>query len=102
MLFILFVVFIILIYYIFFSDKNISESKNPSMEINDQKKTDTPQKIIVWYKEKEYDITNFVRKHPGGKQVLLENNGKDIGNLMIENDHSSNAYNILEKYIIEK
>lgn len=58
------------------------------------------EKIIVIYKGSKYDITNFIRKHPGGKAVLLENNGADIEKLMLENEHSAYAYSLLEKYKI--
>lgn len=59
------------------------------------------EKIIVQFKDSQYDITNFAKKHPGGKTVLMENNGKDIEKLMIENEHSENAYKLLEKYILK-
>jgi cytochrome b involved in lipid metabolism len=72
------------------------------MTINRQEKDVSPNKIIILFKGEEYDITDFVKKHPGGKQVLLDNNGKDIEKLMFENEHSTHAYNILEKYKIKK
>lgn len=57
-------------------------------------------KVIVTYKGSTYNISDFVRKHPGGKKVLLENNGKDVEKLMLENEHSEHAYQLLEKYKI--
>lgn len=60
-----------------------------------------PDKIIVTFKGSKYDITNFIKRHPGGKQILIDNNGKDIENLMLEYEHSKNAYLILEKYKIQ-
>ncbi|AYV84960.1 MAG: hypothetical protein Satyrvirus1_46 [Satyrvirus sp.] len=59
------------------------------------------ERIIVMYKNAKYDITDFVKKHPGGKMVLLNNNGKDIEKLMLDNEHSQHAYDILEKYKIK-
>ncbi len=59
-----------------------------------------PKRIIVQYHKSSYDITDFAKKHPGGKKILLENNGKDIEKLMIDNDHSDHAYKLLEKYKI--
>ena len=59
------------------------------------------QKVIVSFRGENYDVTNFVRLHPGGKKVLLQNNGKDIEQLMLNNDHSKEAYRILEKYRIK-
>ena len=60
----------------------------------------TQNKIIVKFKESEYDLTDFAKKHPGGKKIILENNGNNIEQLMTENDHSSHAYKLLEKYKI--
>lgn len=58
-------------------------------------------RIIVKFKDSRYDITNFAKKHPGGKTVLIENNGNDVENLMMEYGHSENAYKLLEKYKLE-
>jgi len=57
--------------------------------------------IMVTYKGSKYDITDFIKKHPGGKDVLIEYNGKDIEQVMIENEHSAHAFSKLEKYKIE-
>lgn len=56
--------------------------------------------IIVSFKGAKYNVTNFVKKHPGGKTVIIENNGKDIEQLMLDNEHSKHAYDLLEKYQI--
>lgn len=45
---------------------------------------------------------DFVKNHPGGEEILIENNGKDIDELMIDVGHSSDAYDILAKYKIIK
>lgn len=58
-------------------------------------------KVIVTYKESKYNITDFVKKHPGGKAILLQNNGKDVEQLMFDNGHTEKAYLILEKYKIK-
>lgn len=66
-------------------------------ETPDQK---SANKIIVFFKENKYDVTDFARKHPGGKVVLIDNNGKDIEELMLKYEHSKYAYRMLEKYKI--
>ncbi|XWV25702.1 cytochrome b5-like protein [Tupanvirus soda lake] len=98
MFFIAFVVIVIGIMYILFSEQNTEMTNNQKSNNNEN----IPQKIIVKFKEEEYDITDFIRKHPGGKQLLVENNGNDIEKLMLENEHSVHAYNILQKYKIIK
>uniref|UniRef100_A0A6C0LSA1 Cytochrome b5 heme-binding domain-containing protein n=1 Tax=viral metagenome TaxID=1070528 RepID=A0A6C0LSA1_9ZZZZ len=56
--------------------------------------------IIVYYKGGKYDITNFLTKHPGGKNAIIDFNGEDVEKSMAENKHSTGAYNLLEKYKI--
>lgn len=87
------IIIIVAILYMSYSDQKVNS--------NDTRQIAQPEKVIVGYKNQTYDITDFVKKHPGGKHVLLENNGKDVEQLMIENEHSSNAYKTLEKYIVK-
>lgn len=52
-----------------------------------------------------YDITSFLERHPGGKDILLENLGKDVTRLMklkSPHKHSKIAYGWLKKYLIGK
>jgi cytochrome b involved in lipid metabolism len=55
-------------------------------------------KIIVTYQGARYDITDFIKFHPGGKDVLIANNGNDVEQLMLDNQHSVKAYKKLAKY----
>ncbi|KAI3421788.1 hypothetical protein GPALN_012331 [Globodera pallida] len=36
------------------------------------------ERIVVTYKGKSYDVTEFKNKHPGGPKVLEAANGKDV------------------------
>ena len=76
-------------------DIEIIQNPNPPLRTNSKK-----EKIIIAYKGGNYDITDFIKKHPGGKEILKENNGKNIEQQMLDAGHSNNAYNILEKYKI--
>jgi cytochrome b involved in lipid metabolism len=91
LLLILFIVFILGLYHKYFSD-----TREQLIENNESDSS----RIIVTYKGSKYDITDFVSKHPGGKTVLIENKGKDVEKLMADNDHSANAYKILNDYKI--
>lgn len=84
------------------NDKNTQNPENTQKSENTQnhENTQNTEKIIVNYKNSSYDITTFIKKHPGGKKYLIENNGKDIEQLMIDNDHSHHAYKLLDKYKI--
>jgi len=57
-------------------------------------------RTIVTYKGSQYDVTDFIIHHPGGKRAIMNNNGKDVEQLMLDNQHSKNAYDILAKYKI--
>jgi cytochrome b involved in lipid metabolism len=67
-------------------------------------KTEEPhldeKRIIVTFRNKDYDITDFLDEHPGGRNVLIKKNGRDIEKAMQDNNHSDDAYAILEKYCI--
>ncbi|XP_078725050.1 fatty acid 2-hydroxylase-like [Lampetra fluviatilis] len=49
-----------------------------------------------------FDVTRFVRMHPGGEAVILSRGGTDLGRLLSgpPHRHSSNAYRWLEQYCI--
>jgi cytochrome b involved in lipid metabolism len=121
-LLLIFIVSLIGIIYTLFSDqikemqskqKNSVENIKIDNHINDNDKknnlTNNPEQleqdnrhIIVTYKGSKYDITDFISKHPGGKTILLKNNGKNIEQSMLQNEHSTNAYETLEKYRINE
>nr|XP_032816606.1 fatty acid 2-hydroxylase-like [Petromyzon marinus] len=49
-----------------------------------------------------FDVTRFVRIHPGGEAVIVTRGGTDLGRLLSgpPHRHSSNAYRWLEQYCI--
>jgi len=87
------------IIYVFYEQfRKIIGLIEPHPELSKSKQT---KKIIVTYKGSSYDISDFIKFHPGGKDVLIENNGNDVEKLMLENQHSIEAYEKLEKYKIK-
>lgn len=84
---------------------NVTNSINTENKISEpiDKIVDKPkEKIIVKFRGSDYDITDFIKRHPGGKSILIKNNGNDIEQLMLKNEHSDRAYKLLEKYKINK
>lgn len=52
---------------------------------------------------KVYDVSNFLERHPGGKDILLNNSGQDVTSTMNDDKlhrHSKIAYGWLHKYYI--
>ncbi|KAI9303516.1 hypothetical protein BJ944DRAFT_283098 [Cunninghamella echinulata] len=57
----------------------------------------------VIYKNKVYDVTEFILDHPGGDDLILNYAGKDVTTIMadvLEHEHSEAAYEILLDYCI--
>jgi 4-hydroxysphinganine ceramide fatty acyl 2-hydroxylase len=57
----------------------------------------------VIYKDKVYNVTEFIQDHPGGDDLILDYAGQDVTQVMkdvLEHDHSDAAYEILEEYLI--
>jgi len=52
---------------------------------------------------KVYDITIFLKDHPGGDDVILNIAGRDVEEIMRDtmgHVHSESAYEMLEEYVI--
>lgn len=61
--------------------------------------------LWVIFNGRVYDITEFVKDHPGGDDLLLQYAGQDITEVMYDKDyheHSEASYEILQDYMIGK
>ncbi|KAI3640115.1 hypothetical protein MIR68_000993 [Amoeboaphelidium protococcarum] len=57
---------------------------------------------LLIYKNKVYDVTDFVESHPGG-DILLDYHGQDITHVMLDvsfHVHSDAAMNMMEDYYV--
>lgn len=72
-----------------------------SIEPSEKTTKDESNRLVVRYRNKSYDLTKFAIRHPGGKEILWNNNGTDIEKLMTENKHSKHAYKMLDKYLVK-
>lgn len=57
----------------------------------------------VTYKNKVYDVTEFLDQHPGGDDVILEYAGKAIDEIMadpVSHEHSEAAYDMMSDFLI--
>lgn len=60
----------------------------------------TPQDAWMVIYDKVYDVTDFLTKHPGGEDVLLEYVGHDATIAFRSVGHSAGAVRLLERYCI--
>jgi 4-hydroxysphinganine ceramide fatty acyl 2-hydroxylase len=68
--------------------------------LEDLEAHNTSHSCWVSRKGKVYDITNFLKDHPGGYDVILEAAGKDVMQDKMEHEHSDSAYEMLEEYVM--
>ncbi|KAI0018247.1 inositolphosphorylceramide-B C-26 hydroxylase [Xylariomycetidae sp. FL0641] len=50
-----------------------------------------------------YDVTDFLESHPGGPELILEYAGKDVADILKDEDshtHSDSAYEILDESLV--
>lgn len=68
-------------------------------EVNNNKK----DKLIIKYQNDYYDLTKFIKKHPGGYNTLIDLNHKDIGKKMeYSPPHSNAAMYLMKEYKMKK
>ncbi|KIL63508.1 hypothetical protein M378DRAFT_664020 [Amanita muscaria Koide BX008] len=52
---------------------------------------------------KVYDVTAFLKDHPGGEDYILQHAGQDVEEIMRnpeQHEHSSSAYDVMEEYVV--
>ncbi|CAF1335639.1 unnamed protein product [Didymodactylos carnosus] len=47
-----------------------------------------------------YDLTNFIKEHPGGHDIMMEYAGSDATMAFTDKPHSKHASRLLQKYIV--
>ncbi|XP_011064575.1 PREDICTED: fatty acid 2-hydroxylase 1 [Acromyrmex echinatior] len=66
---------------------------------------DTPRKeiteFLVKYRDRVYNIHNFLNNHPGGKNTLMRLKDQDLGKELAKNLHSKSAYYLLEEFAVQ-
>ncbi|XP_041377006.1 cytochrome b5-like isoform X2 [Gigantopelta aegis] len=54
--------------------------------------------IVIW--DRVYDVTKFLKGHPGGEDIILEHAGHDSTQNFDDKGHSTIAHDMLEEYLI--
>nr|XP_056718394.1 cytochrome b5 [Euleptes europaea] len=63
-------------------------------------KRHTEQETWLVLHGRVYDVTRFLREHPGGEEVLLEQAGRDATESFEDVGHSVDAREMLDQYLI--
>ncbi|XKL61058.1 hypothetical protein PGB90_008115 [Kerria lacca] len=66
----------------------------------DVQETSNPNKPLLVIDNVVYDVTTFMNEHPGGEEVLQEQQGKDATEAFEDVGHSGDAREMMQKYKI--
>ncbi|KYN38656.1 Fatty acid 2-hydroxylase [Trachymyrmex septentrionalis] len=66
---------------------------------------DTPREeiteFLVKYRDRVYNIHNFLNNHPGGKNTLMRLKDQNLDKELAKNPHSKSAYYLLEEFAVQ-
>ncbi|KAG5325931.1 CYB5 protein, partial [Acromyrmex heyeri] len=65
-----------------------------------EKHSETSRDTWIIIHNNIYNVTSFLNEHPGGEEVLLEQNGQDATDAFEDIGHSTDARQIMESYKI--
>lgn len=57
--------------------------------------------FLVKYRDRVYNINNFLNYHPGGKTTLLRFKDQALDKELAKNPHSKSAYYLLEEFAMQ-
>ncbi|XP_018342579.1 PREDICTED: cytochrome b5-like isoform X2 [Trachymyrmex septentrionalis] len=65
-----------------------------------EKHAETSRDTWIIIHNNVYNVTSFLNEHPGGEEVLLEQNGQDATEAFEDIGHSTDARQMMESYKI--
>ncbi|RPA78445.1 inositolphosphorylceramide-B C-26 hydroxylase [Ascobolus immersus RN42] len=75
----------------------------PTLSSKEIAKHNTAKSCYVTLGNKVYDVTTFLRDHPGGDDLILDYAGQDIGSILddeLSHKHSEAAYEVLDDCLV--
>nr|KAG5708033.1 hypothetical protein BaRGS_025171 [Batillaria attramentaria] len=81
---------------------NIHDTENvpPTFTRRDVMKHCDSDSCWIIVEDKVYDVTRFLRQHPGGDDIILEYAGHDASAAFWDKGHSNDAHRMLREYYI--
>ena len=80
-----------------------TDSNLPLFSAEEVQQHNTEKDAWIIHRRKVYDVSEFLERHPGGKDILLAYAGQDVTVLMTQEElhkHTTFAYGWLGKYLI--
>ena len=81
----------------------VTDSNLPLFSAEEVQQHSTEKDAWIIHRGKVYDVSEFLERHPGGKDILLAYAGQDVTVLMTQEElhkHTTFAYGWLGKYLI--
>ena len=85
------------------TERNVAKTNLPLFSLEEVQQHNTEKDAWVIHRGNVYDVSEFLERHPGGKDILLAYAGQDVTTLMTQDDlhkHTTFAYGWLGKYLI--
>lgn len=85
------------------ADGVVIDSNLPLFSAEEVQQHNTEKDAWIIHRGKVYDVSEFLQRHPGGKDILLAYAGQDVTVLMTQeglHKHTTFAYGWLGKYLI--
>ncbi|CAF4176609.1 unnamed protein product [Rotaria socialis] len=79
---------------------NISSGKKPLTLLEVKDLVEKEKKCVIVINNRVYDVTKFIDEHPGGEEVLKEQQGRDASSAFEDVGHSSDAREQMKQFEI--
>ena len=80
-----------------------NKDKLPLFSVEEVQQHNTEKDAWVIHCGKVYDVSDFLERHPGGRDILVDHAGQDVTAVMKQDEihkHTAFAYGWLGKYLI--
>lgn len=85
------------------TERSVIKTNLPLFSVEEVQQHHTEKDAWIVHRGKVYDVSEFLERHPGGKDILLAYAGQDVTTLMTQEElhkHTAFAYGWLGKYLI--